>query len=241
MSQVLLLCLTTCVAFGAHVAMTSPTPPAPKDRRVVRDFPSINSLAILVLKYACWTHAAFESAIIMASELTQNFPSSILTEWVIDNVPQFLLPSDNGPHIFLSSIRTIGGISVVVGSAIRYLCYRELGRLFTYQVSVLPKHKLVTTGPYSIVRHPAYIGGDFVQVGLLLWHASPGAWLTESGFYKNVAAWLVILPALYAIGSILLIYYRRPAVEDKALKKEFGVQWEEWAKRVPYRLVPGIY
>jgi protein-S-isoprenylcysteine O-methyltransferase Ste14 len=80
-----------------------------------------------------------------------------------------------------------------------------------------------------------------MQVGLVVWHASSGAWLRESKVYTKTATWLVIFPALYAVGSILAMYYRRPIVEDEMLKKEFGKKWDEWAKKVPYRLVPGIY
>ena len=42
---------------------------------------------------------------------------------------------------------------------IRFQCYRELGKQFTTQVT-LEIHKLITTGPYSYVHHPAYIQAD---------------------------------------------------------------------------------
>jgi protein-S-isoprenylcysteine O-methyltransferase Ste14 len=33
----------------------------------------------------------------------------------------------------------------------------------------------------------------------------------------------------------------RMSKEDDALRKTFGKQWEEWAKRVPYKLIPWVY
>ena len=54
-------------------------------------------------------------------------------------------------------------------------------------------------------------------------------------------AWFILFPALGAVGWILVIYSRRPIVEDELLKKEFGKKWEEWVNAVPYRIVPGIY
>lgn len=38
-------------------------------------------------------------------------------------------------------------------------------------------------------------------------------------------------------GTVLL----RVAKEEQMLKRAFGKQWREWAKRVPYKLFPGIY
>jgi len=29
--------------------------------------------------------------------------------------------------------------------------------------------------------------------------------------------------------------------EDKELRGAFGQEWDAWARRVPYRLVPGLY
>jgi len=33
----------------------------------------------------------------------------------------------------------------------------------------------------------------------------------------------------------------RPAPEDQMLQGALGEEWETWAKKVRYRLVPGIY
>jgi len=45
---------------------------------------------------------------------------------------------------------------------------------------------------------------------------------------------LVILGGLYLV-------LMRMSKEDEALRKHFGKQWEDWAKNVPYYVVPGIY
>ena len=170
---------------------------------------------------------------------------SVVAQSILKNFSAIIFPLTDGssptPQIGLTPSRVFGGLSVVVGSAIRHLCYRELGRHFTYHVALLQNHSLVTTGPYSLVRHPAYAGGYFVHIGLIIWHASSGSWLRESGLHGTVLAWFILFPALGAVGWILVIYSRRPIVEDELLKKEFGKKWEEWAKAVPYRIVPGIY
>jgi len=33
----------------------------------------------------------------------------------------------------------------------------------------------------------------------------------------------------------------RMSVEDDILRKQFGAEWDNWAKRVPYRVIPGVY
>jgi protein-S-isoprenylcysteine O-methyltransferase Ste14 len=38
-------------------------------------------------------------------------------------------------------------------------------------------------------------------------------------------------------GSLL----NRMPKEDEVMHKEFGKQWEKWAKDVPYKLVPYVY
>jgi len=34
---------------------------------------------------------------------------------------------------------------------------------------------------------------------------------------------------------------KRTVVEDGMLKKQFGNEWDEWAERVKYRVVPGVF
>lgn len=45
---------------------------------------------------------------------------------------------------------------------------------------------------------------------------------------------LVILGGLYLV-------LMRMLNKDEALHKHFGKQWEDWAKKVSYYVVPGIY
>ena len=46
-------------------------------------------------------------------------------------------------------------------------------------------------------------------------------------------AWIVSI-----ILEIIVLMVPR---EDAVLRKEFGTEWEAWAKRTPYRLVPYEY
>ncbi|MGJ1433021.1 methyltransferase family protein [Sphingobacterium spiritivorum] len=73
---------------------------------------------------------------------------------------------------------------------------------------------LNTTGIYSVVRNPLYLGNFFMWLGLAL--------LTEN-------VWFVI--------SFILLYWmyyeRIIFAEEQFLERKFGDQYTEWAKRVP--------
>ena len=156
-------------------------------------------------------------------------------------VVALLLP--NGKHadcIKLTPTTTFATTLIVLGTAIRYWCYREMGRHFTFHVTLLQNHKLVTTGPYNIVRHPSYTGCVLTCVGNMLWYTAQGSWLRESMIYQMKLSWLIIAPVLLSHPLNLAILLTRIPVEDAIMKKEFGKHWDEWANAVPYRLFPGV-
>lgn len=44
-----------------------------------------------------------------------------------------------------------------------------------------------------------------------------------------------------ALSMMYVLVNQRMAKEDAMLEQNFGEEWRAWAKRVPCRLVPGIY
>ncbi|KJA26489.1 hypothetical protein HYPSUDRAFT_52401 [Hypholoma sublateritium FD-334 SS-4] len=138
-------------------------------------------------------------------------------------------------------LRVLGGVLVLGGGIIRWLCYRELGKQFTFHVAILKNHELITTGPYSIVRHPSYTGGSMIFLGSLLWHGSSGAWLRESKICETKLSLLVLVPVSVLYYFVVTLVVSRTKREDELLRKEFGRKWDAWAKSVPYRLIPGVY
>ncbi len=81
-------------------------------------------------------------------------------------------------------------------------------------------HIVVTTGPYRFVRHPGYVGGVVANLATPLMLGS---------------AWALI-PGLLVVGLTIL----RTSLEDKTLQAELP-GYAEYAQRVRYRLVPGIW
>jgi protein-S-isoprenylcysteine O-methyltransferase Ste14 len=74
-------------------------------------------------------------------------------------------------------------------------------------------------GPYRLIRHPMYLGYFLTQVGFLLANLSIG------NIIKYLITWTVQL--------------LRIREEEKFLLKDEN--YRELAKRVRFRLVPGIY
>lgn len=81
-------------------------------------------------------------------------------------------------------------------------------------------HTVVTTGPYRYVRHPGYVGA------LLFIPATP----------LILGSLWTLVPAGVLIGAAIL----RTALEDRFLQTELN-GYREYASRVRYRLVPGLW
>lgn len=82
------------------------------------------------------------------------------------------------------------------------------------------QHAVVDTGVYSVVRHPMYAGNPFVHVGLSLW----------------LGSYTAVLFAAFPLGLLMV----RIALEERFLRRELP-GYREYAERVRYRVVPGIW
>jgi protein-S-isoprenylcysteine O-methyltransferase Ste14 len=152
-----------------------------------------------------------------------------------------------------SPIWALGTFIAIAGGLLRLRAYRELGRFFTFEISILKDHELVTSGPFSVVRHPSYTGLLALLWGSALAVAAPGSWvrgvLVDSAIRDGVIsgpAWMSYARALgIAVALLQLIptvgAFDRTHREDETLKREFGEKWDEWAQKTPYRLIPGMY
>lgn len=73
---------------------------------------------------------------------------------------------------------------------------------------------LNTTGIYSVVRHPLYLGNYFMWIGIVV-------------FTYNI--WFVLLVSL----AFWLYYERIMFAEERFLEREFGKTYLEWSGKVP--------
>ncbi|KAF9484416.1 hypothetical protein BDN70DRAFT_797737 [Pholiota conissans] len=221
---------------GFHTAATPPHPPP----NVTENAPSTSMEVFLkqrsgqcAVKSVCWIAALAEVAVIISTE----HPES----WLFKKTLTLLVPLPGSQeNIHLSPLFLLGTLMASLGGCIRWYCYRALGNLFTFEMSIRNEHKLVTDGPYGVVRHPGYSGILLAVIGIIFWHASPGSWARECGIFQNTLGRIAGCTYLALTTTILFGLISRMAAEDAALRRVFGVQWDDWARRVPYKLIPWV-
>ena len=65
-----------------------------------------------------------------------------------------------------------GDVLVTIGFLIIFFVYKE-NTFASATIQVYPEQKVISTGLYALVRHPMYMGGFFLFVGMCL---SLGSW-----------------------------------------------------------------
>ncbi len=95
-------------------------------------------------------------------------------------------------------------------------------RFFSSMVRIQTErgHVVCDTGPYQIVRHPGYAGNILPLPGIVT--ALSSAW--------------TIIPAMLALILVVI----RTTLEDRTLQQELP-GYRDYARRVSYRLFPGVY
>lgn len=87
-----------------------------------------------------------------------------------------------------SPLFVIGTCFAFLGGVMRYICYRTLGRHFTFQLSMQQKHTLVKDGPYSVVRHPGYTAFFLNYTGMVIWYLAEVRMAVSFGLEADATA-----------------------------------------------------
>lgn len=96
-----------------------------------------------------------------------------------------------------------------------------LGAFFRVTVQLLDGQRLVTRGPYRLLRHPAYSGGILLFAGIGL---ATGNWIS----------------AVTAPLSVAIAYAWRIHVEEIALRERFGAEFEANRRRT-WAVIPLLW
>lgn len=117
--------------------------------------------------------------------------------------------------VFLSGLAM-----AVAGQTLRLISVKELGQSFTFTIHIHPEQRVVTTGPYRLIRHPSYAGALICALGFCLAY---GNWLSP-----------------VAVTFLAAGYVRRIPSEEAAMLDGLGEPYAEYMSRSK-RLIPFIF
>lgn len=112
-----------------------------------------------------------------------------------------------------------GDVLVILGFILLFLVFKE-NQFAATTINLFPKHKVIETGPYSMVRHPMYMSGLIRLLGTPLALGS-------------------------LLGLIVVILYMRIIILRLLEEEEFlstNLQgYNEYCQRIRYRLIPFLW
>jgi protein-S-isoprenylcysteine O-methyltransferase Ste14 len=120
----------------------------------------------------------------------------------------------------VSPVISILGDAMIILSFVLYIVVFRVNTYTASSVQVFEGHKVISTGPYAVVRHPKYVGDIILFAGIPL---ALGSWW-------GLLFVLLIIPGL--VWRIL--------DEEKLLNKDLP-GYSEYTQKVRYRLVPYIW
>jgi protein-S-isoprenylcysteine O-methyltransferase Ste14 len=109
-------------------------------------------------------------------------------------------------------------LAFLAGIAIRSAAIRTLGRFYSHFAARDPDHRVVTTGPYRLIRHPAYAGMLLANAGFVAFFLNP-------------------LSVVFLVGLTVAIVWRI-RVEERMLWPVAG--YRDYAEGHS-RLLPGVW
>ncbi|KAI0747209.1 hypothetical protein C8Q80DRAFT_827657 [Daedaleopsis nitida] len=129
---------------------------------------------------------------------------------------KFYPPSGDGSSypLRLTYTSLIGCCFGILGGFIRVWCHRTLGPFFTWELALRDEHKLITQGPYSIVRHPSYTGWILLTTGNFLLLYSRGSLFRETALSDSIVRRSLAAFATICMGWVWGGIFQRTRVED---------------------------
>jgi protein-S-isoprenylcysteine O-methyltransferase Ste14 len=114
-------------------------------------------------------------------------------------------------------------------SVLSFTVYTSATVMFGLRFSNLTHRGIITTGPYALIRHPAYASKNFSWWCVMLPYAIYEIWTTKSP-----------APVLQILGMVVMsgLYYLRAITEEEHLSRD--PEYRIYMKKVPYRFIPGV-
>ncbi|HEY0320654.1 MAG TPA: isoprenylcysteine carboxylmethyltransferase family protein [Pyrinomonadaceae bacterium] len=119
------------------------------------------------------------------------------------------------------AVTTVALVLMVAGLGLRIWAVITLGRFFTWFITVYDDHKVIRSGPFRFIRHPAYCGALILFVATLLF----------------LHAWV---GALLSLVFQLFAYVRRIRYEEAMMVDRMGESYKTYIREVN-ALVPLLW
>jgi protein-S-isoprenylcysteine O-methyltransferase len=144
----------------------------------------------------------------------------VVTYVVAFVAPFFFLSSGIAVTAADSAFAWVGVAIGAIGLAVRIWSMRVLGRDYTRSLRTRDDQLIIDRGPYSVVRHPGYLGS------ILVWFGS-----------RLALNWLV---AIATVVALFAVYAYRIRAEEQMLGEQFGEKYQAYQARTK-RLVPFLW
>jgi len=115
------------------------------------------------------------------------------------------------------------GYALLITGMVSLTWAQSVNKFFepTVRIQTDRGHWVIDTGPYAFIRHPEYVSAYLLFVGIPL---GLGSW------------WAALIPAILMVPMLVL----KTLWEDQTLQDELA-GYKEYAQRVRYRLIPGVW
>jgi protein-S-isoprenylcysteine O-methyltransferase Ste14 len=137
-------------------------------------------------------------------------------------IPLFVLPALGdrfGWSQLPASVAVVADAAVVLGFAIIFLTFKENSHAAAI-IDVAPDQRVVSTGPYALVRHPMYLGAT------LLLLATP---------FALGSVWAII----FAVIAVCALVWR--LLEEERYLSQHLPGYDDYRQVTRYRLVPWVW
>lgn len=135
--------------------------------------------------------------------------------YVATGIPQM---ADYTPSVWAISF---GTIILFIALWVFRRSHKELGRNWSITLEIRDKHRLVTSGPYGLVRHPMYT--SFLLLAL-----------SQALLLSNY----LVGPA--GLFGFAILFFLRVKKEERMMTENFGSQYQDYMQRTK-RIIPYIY
>ncbi len=135
-------------------------------------------------------------------------------------------PSESG---FFSIASPFAVKVFAIASILSFTVYTSATVCFGMRFSNLTHRGIITTGPYALVRHPAYASKNFSWWCVMLPYVIWEVWTQHT-----------YAPLLQVVGMVIMsgIYYWRAITEERHLSRD--AEYRIYMKKVPWRFIPRV-